>query len=244
MELHGSARCDTCAVDSAVTFFKKIQAVSFDVGGTLIEPWPSVGHVYAAVAREVGVGDFDPEFMNAQFAAAWRTRTQFDYTRASWADLVVSACGGTPADFGVDSVFFNRLYDRFTQADAWRVYEDVQPALEAFTGRGYRLAAVSNWDDRLRPLLRNLNLDRYFDAIEVSGESGFHKPHPEIFHRAARALGVRPQTIVHVGDSRAEDFEGAKAAGLHARLLRRRAAVDEPEQMSSLTDLVEEFLGR
>lgn len=215
-----------------------VQALSVDVGGTLIEPWPSVGHVYAAVAREVGVGDFDPESLNTQFVAAWRGKAQFDYTRAAWADLVVNTCGGTPTEFGVDSVFFNRVYNRFTQADVWRVYDDVRPVLEAFAGRGYKLAAISNWDERLRPLLRNLNLDRYFDAIEVSGESGFHKPHPEIFHRAARALGVRPGNILHVGDSRAEDLEGAKAAGLHARLLRRGAAADGPEQIASLRELV------
>jgi hypothetical protein len=32
-----------------------IRAVTFDVGGTLIEPWPSVGRVYAEVAARHGV---------------------------------------------------------------------------------------------------------------------------------------------------------------------------------------------
>ena len=33
-----------------MTHLGHIQAVTFDVGGTLIRPWPSVGHVYAEVA--------------------------------------------------------------------------------------------------------------------------------------------------------------------------------------------------
>ena len=34
---------------------ENVKAVTFDVGGTLIEPWPSVGHAYAEVAQRHGV---------------------------------------------------------------------------------------------------------------------------------------------------------------------------------------------
>ena len=33
--------------------FSGIKAVTFDVGGTLINPWPSVGDVYVEVAAEL-----------------------------------------------------------------------------------------------------------------------------------------------------------------------------------------------
>ena len=33
-----------------------IKAITFDVGGTLIEPWPSVGHAYAGVAARYAGG--------------------------------------------------------------------------------------------------------------------------------------------------------------------------------------------
>src|SRR5260221_5758478 len=78
-----------------------IQAVSFDVGGTLIEPWPSVGHVYAAVAEEAGFGCLDPAKLTAQFAAAWQAQRQFDYSRAAWADMVVRTCGRPAAQIGL-----------------------------------------------------------------------------------------------------------------------------------------------
>jgi len=39
----------------AINRFGGIRAISFDVGGTLIRPWPSVGHVYAEVAAQQGV---------------------------------------------------------------------------------------------------------------------------------------------------------------------------------------------
>ena len=49
-----------------------IQAVTLDVGGTLIEPWPSVGHVYAEIAARFGAPGHAPALLNRQFGEAWR----------------------------------------------------------------------------------------------------------------------------------------------------------------------------
>ena len=66
---------------------RNIQAVTFDVGGTLLEPWPSVGHVYAEVAQRHGLPGADAAKLAEQFAAAWRARRGFDYSRAAWSEL-------------------------------------------------------------------------------------------------------------------------------------------------------------
>src|SRR5688500_10814012 len=65
-----------------------VRAVTFDVGGTLIVPWPSVGHVYAAAARDFGFGALDARRLNAQFARAWKLRGRFDYSESAWAQVV------------------------------------------------------------------------------------------------------------------------------------------------------------
>jgi len=36
-----------------------IRAITFDVGGTLIAPWPSVGHIYSDIAARFGVSRID-----------------------------------------------------------------------------------------------------------------------------------------------------------------------------------------
>ncbi len=216
-----------------------VQAVSFDVGGTLIDPWPSVGHVYAAVAAEAGLTAYDPALLNKQFSDAWRTKLHFDYTRRAWADLVVRTFGGSTAEFGLESELFARLYDRFTEASAWSVYADVAPTLEALASRRLHLAVISNWDDRLRPLLRNLRLDRFFEVIAISVECGFHKPFTEVFHHTARALGLAPGSILHVGDSNQEDLVGAQAAGLKALLLRRDRQAAASHEIGSLAELLD-----
>lgn len=215
---------------------RTIQAVTFDVGGTLIEPWPSVGHVYAEVARHFGVTGVTPAVLDAGFAAAWRAKVDFDYSRAAWFGVVRETFGD--AARALPPAFFPALYERFAQADAWRVYDDVLPALDWFRRRGFRLGVISNWDDRLRPLLANLGLADRFDTIVVSVEVGRPKPAPEIFRWAATALGLDPATILHVGDSPAEDFSGATSAGFRAVLLQRGARAGSPETIRNLADLV------
>ena len=187
-----------------------IQAVTFDVGGTLIEPWPSVGHVYAEVAQRHG-HEFNPDDLNKRFRAAWKAKQNFRHTCSDWAALVQATFGSPVCD-----QFFPELYDRFASAKVWRVLDDVRPALRRLQGQGLKLGIISNWDERLRPLLEALELTPFFEAIVISVEVGHCKPSPEIFCEALRLLGVTAGSVLHVGDNPIEDIEGAKQAGMQA----------------------------
>lgn len=200
-------------------------AVTFDVGGTLLAPRPSVGHVYAAmVARWDGAAP-DPERVNRRFHAAWAARgAAFDYSRVAWAALVRETLRGvTPC--AEDPAFFAALYEHFAGPEPWGVFPDVVPALEALRRGGYRLAVLSNWDPRLRPLLQALRLADFFEVLVISGEVGWHKPDPRLFAHTARLLGLPPRRILHVGDSWEEDVGGARRAGWQAAWLARNAPV-------------------
>lgn len=215
--------------------FSNIRAVTFDVGGTLIEPWPSVGHVYAEVAARHGLRP-DPEQLNRRFAAAWSAKGNFDYSRAAWAALVAEAFldeSGTSREVP----FFDELYDRFSQAQVWRIYDDVLPALEGLSRCGFKLGVISNWDERLRPLLRSLDLDRFFAAMIISNEIGWHKPSAQIFQEAVRQLAIPVSSILHVGDSAADDLQGARAAGFSALQIQRNLREAAPSQIRSLRQL-------
>jgi haloacid dehalogenase superfamily, subfamily IA, variant 3 with third motif having DD or ED/haloacid dehalogenase superfamily, subfamily IA, variant 1 with third motif having Dx(3-4)D or Dx(3-4)E/REG-2-like, HAD superfamily (subfamily IA) hydrolase len=209
---------------------KRVRAVTFDVGGTLIHPWPSVGHLYAEVAAKHGFSGLDQEALNQRFKNAWKSCPDFDYTREGWERLVIQTFAGL-----IDGpvAFFPELYDRFEQPDAWRVFDDVVPTLESLAAAGIPLAIVSNWDERLRPLLKQLGLAGYFETLAISCEVGFPKPSPVIFQHVAEKLGVPPDEILHIGDSEEMDFRGAISAGLSAELVRRDAKVG-----NSLRELV------
>ncbi|MFD1571345.1 HAD family hydrolase [Halorubrum laminariae] len=44
-----------------------------------------------------------------------------------------------------------------------------------------------------------------FDAVTTSAGCGWRKPHPKAFEATADALGVAPETLVHVGDTSETD---------------------------------------
>lgn len=198
--------------------------ISLDVGGTLIEPWPSVGVVYADAAQAAGLPKLDPETLNRQFFAAWRTvRKQsdcFDYSRRAWADLVRRTFAESLPDERAN-VVFQSIWHRFTRPDVWRVFPEVRDTLAALRSRGTRLTVLSNWDERLIPLLKELHLDTFFDDIVVSSAVGFHKPNPMVFQVAQKRWSIDPAAILHVGDSEAEDFLGPIEAGWQSMLVDR-----------------------
>src|ERR1035441_1965576 len=189
---------------SQTTARPSIQAVTFDVGGTLIEVWPSVGHVYAEVAARHGIKGLAAGALDHKFKAAWRAATNFNYSRSAWAALVDATFRGL-TDRLPSETFFADLYARFAKPDVWRIYEEVIPTLDELAARGFKLGVISNWDERLRPLLGQLKLGAYFEAIIVSREFGSCKPLRGIFEHAVRKLGLPPGAVLHVGDSLAMD---------------------------------------
>lgn len=215
---------------------RDVRAITLDVGGTLIEPWPSVGHVYAEVAASHGFAGIDPTTLNHRFVAAWHAHGDFEHSHQAWCDIVDATFEGL-LDHKPSESFFPDLYDRFADPSVWRIYDDVLPALDELASRGIPMAAVSNWDERLRPLLAALNLDGYFEAVLVSCELYFAKPSNVIFEHALRKLGVAPGEALHIGDSLREDVEGARRAGMNALLI-DRSRPSNNGSIQSLTDLL------
>ena len=170
--------------------FVQIRAVTFDVGGTLIAPYPSVGAVYAEVAAQQGMSGLSPERLNQQFAKAWREKRNFDHSKVAWRKIVTETFAGS---LEPTEIFFQKLYQRFAEPACWHTFEDVKGTLRHLRKLGFNLAAISNWDERLRPLLRSLGLAQFFDGIVISCECGCVKPSPKIFQRAAGLLQYLPR---------------------------------------------------
>jgi putative hydrolase of the HAD superfamily len=105
----------------------------------------------------------------------------------------------------------------------FRPYDDVLPTLPALRDGGARLVVASNWDCSLPDWLGSAGLLELFDGIVTSATAGVAKPDPRLFRRALEVAGVDAGDAVHVGDSIANDVEGARAAGVRAVLVTRSA---------------------
>jgi FMN phosphatase YigB (HAD superfamily) len=87
---------------------------------------------------------------------------------------------------------------------------------------GHRLpvALMSNADDDfLYPVLSRNALT--FPVIVSSEEARAYKPHVSIFQRLSQEMGVAPNNILYVGDSRVADVTGSKNAGMLAAWVNR-----------------------
>jgi len=212
-----------------------INVILFDVGGTLLNVYPSVGAVYARVAAKHGI-QAEPAVLQSRFFEAWEKQKSQNrvMTRGWWEHVVREVFA--PFPFSQWPALFEDLYQTFAQPDVWKVYDDVLPTLNALKGK-YRLAVASNWDERLPALLKNLGLADYFETMFVSGLMGIAKPNPGFFHRALQTLKSPAEETLHIGNDPDEDWKAARKAGLHALLLDRRQHVSTPHLLARLMDL-------
>jgi putative hydrolase of the HAD superfamily len=119
--------------------------------------------------------------------------------------------------------YFDALFARFAEADAWVLYPETLDALTALRSRGLVLGVISNFDSRLFGLLEGLGLARFFAPVVISSQAGAAKPETAIFHRALTYHGLRPDEALHVGDNYEADVVGARTAGLTPVWVDRRA---------------------
>ena len=95
----------------------------------------------------------------------------------------------------------------------------VRETLERLT-REYRLGIISDVGFSpgriLKQVMHNEGILDAFDSLVFSDEAGCSKPHIEVFNRTSRALGARPEEIIHIGDLEHTDIVGAKGARYYA----------------------------
>ena len=116
--------------------------------------------------------------------------------------------------------YFEELYVEFTRPGVWATFPEVLPVLQQLHQR-YRLGIISNFDGRLRTVLAQLQIDRFFDHIEISSETGADKPARQIFERALTLANCPADLALHVGDDPELDWRGGAEAGLHVFRLDR-----------------------
>lgn len=196
-----------------------VQAVTWDLVGTLVVPHPSVGEVYAEVAAAHGIErdarELEQAFPDAfaRVRARWATPYGRDEDDALhfWGTVIQETFGdGLPGELIYD------LYDAFARAARWRVLPGVRDGLALVAAAGLPQAVVSNFDARLQPLIAELGLGP-FATLVPSAAVGVAKPDPAVLREACRRMGVAPAAVVHVGDSARED--GAMCAATQARFL-------------------------
>jgi putative hydrolase of the HAD superfamily len=109
--------------------------------------------------------------------------------------------------------------------------------------RGYKLGIITNTvtsrEEHVRMALRKINIEKYFDIVVTSVDVGCNKPDEKIFLTALKALGVKPEDAVMVGNRVSADILGGNRMGMKTILLkwneRYPEKITSPEEQPTFT---------
>lgn len=77
--------------------------------------------------------------------------------------------------------------------------------------------------------LEKLGIKDYFQAVIISSEVGAGKPQPELFLAACRAMGVKPEEALFIGDAEDRDIAGAAGVGMKTLLVGKAPRKTKPD---------------
>ncbi len=181
-----------------------IQAVLFDLDGTLADTAPDLGYALNVLLERYGREKISLEKIRPVASHGARgllelgfgikpSEPYFDEMRTEYLDLYLkNICRET------------------------RLFDGMEPLLQKLETQKIKWGVVTNKPKRFTdPLMRLLKLDQRA-ACSVSGDSYEKpKPYPDSLLGAAKELSVESNTIVYVGDDE-RDMQAARAAGTHA----------------------------
>ena len=225
--------------------YEMIDAIIFDIDGTLSDWETSIDRAFAKVAPSLPSANATE--IASRFRAALRDycyvlRDGVVVDRRYWMLLMdpvppwrAAATGVTP-DVAKEAAF------RFREALEPVPYPDARPTLRELQGR-YRLGVLTN-GPQAEVTIERLGLTGYFESVLFPGEQN-RKPLPEAFLMACRELDVKPASAAYVGDSITNDVEAATNAGLRAIWIDRHrddylapASIPRIETLRHLSDAV------
>lgn len=178
---------------------RRIEAVIFDLDGTLADTLGLIVSAWNAAMRESLGRDYTPEEVYARFGPP------------EW-QMITRELAGRPVDPRAALDRFHAFYGAMHHVVT--PFDGVPEMLDAVARAGLPMGVMTG---KGRATL-NITLSRlgWMDAFEstVSGdETDKPKPDPEGVLKVARALGVPPERCAFVGDSPA-DMRAGRSAGM------------------------------
>lgn len=179
-----------------------VDAVLFDLDGTLIDSAPDLGAAVDKMRTDRGFESLPLSLYRPMAGAGAR-------------GMIAIGFGITPLDANFNQMkdeFFNNYEARLVKNTC--AFEGVADMLNQIYLSGLKWGVVTNKAARFTlPITRAMPMFASAGAI-VSGDSTpFSKPHPAPLLEAARQLGFSPARCIYVGDDE-RDIVAGRAAGM------------------------------
>lgn len=181
--------------------FKNIEAVIFDMDGTIIDSmwiWKSVDIEYL---KQFGLDV--PKDLNKAIEGMSFSETAAYFKNRFNIDQSIDEIKGE----------WNRLADVFYREEV-TLKDHVLGFLDALKSKGIKMGiGTSNSMELVDVIMKRFGLREYFDSIRTSCEVDNGKPFPDIFLKVAEDLGIEPEKCIVF-----EDIPNGIQAGKRANM--------------------------
>lgn len=207
--------------------FAGVKAVCFDLAGTLCDipiggQWESINEAgIAGVLARLGVSGPHATALVGQFIEEKKRLRKEAKTSLREYEIrgqlrEFLSRHDVPLDH-LDAAAWDELEFLFIkpELDITVRFDDAK-ALLAYLKTKYPLYLLSNNVSRVlvERILANLELSEYFDAVFVSSDIGYRKPHEKFMQAVLSGIPHQPSECVMIGDRLSQDIEMANRFGM------------------------------
>ena len=179
-----------------------VQAVLFDLDGTLIDSAPDLAGAANELRAAHGLPALPYELFRPMVGAGARGMLSVAFDLGPQHERFIE----------LRDDFLRRYEQRMTHET--RIFDAVLPVLEVLEQRRRPWGIVTNKAARFTdPLVRSLGLQLRAAAVVAGDTTPHSKPHPAPLLEAARRVGFTPEQCMYVGDD-VRDVQAGRAAGM------------------------------
>ncbi|TFG32841.1 HAD family hydrolase [Candidatus Thorarchaeota archaeon] len=229
---------------------KGIEAVIFDLGGTLYEPASDICNLTLQFMEDVGADEStvitDEHIKDALVDAnKWLQTYMIDHnvpvhwepSTKEWIEYDKVLLKGLGVKDNIESLAeqYQERWDQFFDNVKPVLIQGVRETLKGLQQRDFALGIASNRYGDPKQVLQTDSIYDLFGSVEFSGVPGYIKPSPYLLLRVAEQLGINPRKCAYVGNIVEYDCVAAERAEMIPILL---SWVDPQEVDKITTDTI------